>query len=112
MLSDTIRDLKRHTAKHILQSMHEEPESRREWILFQFRHAAQQHVRNKEYQIWAHENHAIEISPYIKNMSGSKIDYIHNNPVENGVVEHAEEYIYGSSRDYAGRKGLIKLVMW
>jgi hypothetical protein len=112
MLSDIIRDFKRHTAKLILQSMIEEPESRREWILFQFRYAASQHVRNKEYQVWTHESHAIEISPYIKNMSKSKLDYIHNNPIENGIVENAEEYIYSSAKDYAGRKGLVKLMMW
>jgi REP-associated tyrosine transposase len=112
MLSDTIRDLKRHTAKQLLQSLREEPESRREWILFQFSHAAQQHARNKDYQVWTHENHAIEISPYIKGMSKSRLYYIHNNPVKNGLVEDAEDYVYSSARDYAGRKGLVKLVMW
>ncbi len=111
-LSGTVRDFKRHTAKQILQTMEQGPESRREWILFQFRRAAQQHVRNKEFQVWAHESHAIEISPYIKDMSKSKIDYIHNNPVENGLVENAEDYLYSSARDYAGRKGLVKLAMW
>ena len=111
-LSDTIRDFKRHTAKQILQSMQHEAESRREWILFQFRQAAKQHVRNKDYQAWTYENHAIEISPYIKNMSQSKLSYIHNNPVENGLVKNAEDYLYSSARDYAGRKGLIKLVIW
>jgi REP element-mobilizing transposase RayT len=111
-LSGTIRDLKRHTAKQILQSVQEEPESRREWILQQFRQAAQQHVRNKDYQVWTHESHAVEISPYIRDMSKSRLDYIHNNPVENGLVENAEHYVYSSARDYAGRKGLVKLVMW
>ncbi|MBS1914939.1 MAG: transposase, partial [Bacteroidetes bacterium] len=96
-LSDTIRDFKRHTAKQILQTIQQEPESRREWILFQFRHAAQQHVRNKEFQVWTYESHAIEISPYIKDMSKSKMDYIHNNPVENGLVENAEDYLYSSA---------------
>ncbi|MFC4232784.1 transposase [Parasediminibacterium paludis] len=32
-LSDTIRDLKRHTAKQILLSVQSEPESRRDWLL-------------------------------------------------------------------------------
>jgi REP element-mobilizing transposase RayT len=41
-LSDTIRDMKRHCSKQILQSIETEPESRREWILFQFKRAAQQ----------------------------------------------------------------------
>jgi REP element-mobilizing transposase RayT len=48
-LSDTIRDLKRHTAKQILLSVKSEPESRRDWLLQGFRQAASAHVRNKDY---------------------------------------------------------------
>ena len=33
LLSDILRDFKRHTAKHILNSIKDEQESRREWIL-------------------------------------------------------------------------------
>ena len=112
LLSDTIRDLKRHTAKEILKSIQEPGESRRELILQQFREAAKMHVRNKEFQVWTHENHAVEISPYIREMGLSKLTYIHQNPVEAGIVENAEEYLFCSARDYAGRKGLIKLLMW
>jgi REP element-mobilizing transposase RayT len=111
-LSDTIRDFKRHTAKQILESIQEEYESRRVWILFQFKHAAQQHIRNKDYQVWTHESHAVEIDPYINDMSTSKMNYIHNNPVEAGLVEKPEDYLYSSARNYAGMKGLVKLVMW
>ena len=111
-LSDTIRDLKRHTAKTILESIQDEPESRRVWMLFQFKQAAQQHVRNKEYQLWTHENHAVAIDPYLKNMGESKLHYIHNNPVEAGIVENAADYLYSSAVDYAGKKGLVKLAMW
>ena len=38
-----------------------------------------------------------------------KLDYIHNNPVEVGFVCKAEDYIYSSARDYAGKKGLLKI---
>ena len=36
-----------------------------------------------------------------------KIDYVYNNPVEEGLVYKAEEYVYSSAIDYAGQKGLI-----
>lgn len=32
---------------------------------------------------------------------------IHNNPVENEIVDEAEDYLYSSARDYAGKQGLI-----
>lgn len=109
-LSNTIRDLKRHTSKTILQSIEQEPESRREWMLFLFKKAAQQHTRNNEYQLWTHENHAVGIDDsYVKNMFTSKLEYIHNNPVKEGYVTKAEDYLYSSARDYNGLNGLIDI---
>ena len=111
-LSDTVRDLKRHTAKYILLGIEEVSESRKDWILYQFRLGGRQQAGNKQFQVWTHENHAVEINPYIKDMGKSKMDYIHANPVRAGYVENPEDYLYSSARDYAGLKGLIKLAMW
>jgi hypothetical protein len=36
-----------------------------------------------------------------------KIDYIHNNPVHDEIVDEPEYYWYSSAPDYAGKKGLI-----
>lgn len=38
-----------------------------------------------------------------------KLEYIHMNPVEAGFVENAEDYLYSSTRDYYGKKGLVEL---
>jgi REP element-mobilizing transposase RayT len=110
-LSNTIRDLKRHTSKTILQSIQNEPESRRDWMLFQFKKAAEQHTRNNEYQLWTHENHAIGIDPHINNMFLSKLHYIHNNPVKEGYVDNATDYLYSSARDYNNSKGLVQVAV-
>jgi REP element-mobilizing transposase RayT len=110
-LSNTIRDLKRHTSKTILQSIQNEPESRRDWMFFQFKKAAQQHVRNNEYQLWTHENHAIGIDLHISDMFLSKLHYIHNNPVREGYVDNATDYLYSSARDYAYIKGLVQVAV-
>ena len=61
-LSDIIRDFKKFTAKSILDYIEEDnPESRKEWLLHRFRYNASNHLRNSEYQVWTHDNHAIEI---------------------------------------------------
>jgi len=62
--------------------------------------------------LWTHDNHAIAIDPNIRYMGESKLGNIHNNPVEAGIVETAAEYLYSSAMDYAGRRELVKLVMW
>ena len=37
------------------------------------------------------------------------MNYVHANPVEAGIVENAEDYLYSSARDYAGIKGLLEI---
>lgn len=40
-------------------------------------------------------------------MIQQKIDYIHSNPVEEGIVFRAEDYRYSSASDYAGIRGVL-----
>ncbi len=99
-LSQTIGDIKKFTSKKILQSIKEESESRRNWLLFMFERAAKKHKRNKKYQVWTHENHSIFL--YSEKFIKERLMYIHNNPVKSGIVEKPEAYLYSSARNYAG----------
>ena len=36
-----------------------------------------------------------------------KISYIHNNPVEEGIVTIPEYYLYSSTKDNSGEKGML-----
>lgn len=110
-LSDTIRDLKKYTARNILESICNEPESRREWLLHRFEWNASRYVRNSKYQVWTHENHAISISS--KEFFRQKLDYIHKNPARAGWVEKEEDYTYSSAAAlYKGKIGQIPLEVW
>jgi len=53
----------------------------------------------------------LSIDLWTKEVYIQKMEYIHNNPVDAGIVEKAEEYIYSSARDYYYGKqcGLIKI---
>ena len=106
-LSDTIREIKSFTARKILDAIDTESESRREWMLNIFGFCAKQHKRNEQYQIWTHENHAEIV--YSNAFMDQKIKYIHENPVQAGIVERAEDYLYSSARNYAGMEGLIEV---
>jgi REP element-mobilizing transposase RayT len=108
-LSDTVRDLKRHTATKIIDAIEQEPESRKDWMLFQFNKAATLHKRNKEFQFWTHENHAVYLDPHMPDMFDSRRHYIHQNPVRAGWVRAAEDYVYSSAIDFAGGKGLVHI---
>jgi REP element-mobilizing transposase RayT len=58
-LSATIGDIKKYTSKKIIETIQTINESRNEWLLNRFSFNAKQNSRNKNYQVWTHENHAI-----------------------------------------------------
>ena len=51
----------------------------------------------------------ITIDPLDHFMHDQKIDYIHANPVVEGIVEKEEDYLYSSARDFYGMEGLVKI---
>lgn len=97
-LSDTIRDLKKYTARNIIDAINSQTESRKKWLLNEMAFAARKHKRNSNFQFWTHENHAIELST--NKMLDQRLNYIHQNPVKAGIVENAEDYLYSSARNY------------
>jgi putative transposase len=107
-LSDILRDFKRHTAKYILAELQENSqESRREWILGILQSVGKQNQKNKTYQFWRQDNHPIEL--FKAETIKQKLEYIHNNPVEEGIVQNPEDYLYSSARNYAGLEALIEI---
>ncbi len=63
---------------------------------------------NKDFQFWVQDSHPIEL--FSDEVYYQKMDYIHMNPVVSGFVDQPEYWLYSSTRDYAGIKGLIELV--
>jgi len=106
-LSGIIRDFKTHTSKEIIQSIIEFPESRREWMLFQFNIRGKMNSRNSNYQFWTQENHPIQLDTTEK--IEQRLNYIHENPVRSGIVEESIHFIYSSAPDYADKKGLVPI---
>lgn len=109
-LSDILRDLKKFTGRQIIKAIENNgQESRKEWMLSIFREQGEKNSRNSRYQFWRQENHPVEL--YSSGFTGQKIHYIHQNPVEAGLVERPEHYLYSSARDYYSgeRLGLLEV---
>lgn len=107
LLKDTIRDFKKFTSKKIIEQIQNEPESRREWMLSLFEAAAEQGKRHKNYKFWQEGNHAIEL--FSENFVWDKINYIHNNPVEAGLVKDPCDWIYSSASNYQEMESIIEI---
>lgn len=80
-------------------------ESRKEYLLQQFKKAAESSSNVNNFQFWRHDNKPIEL--WSNKVIQEKIDYIHDNPVEAGLVFRAEDYVYSSAVDYSGERGLL-----
>ncbi|MFT3676829.1 MAG: transposase [Chitinophagaceae bacterium] len=110
-LSNLLRDFKKFTSKEILSAIEaNQRESRRNWMLSIFRDAGQRNSRNKNYQFRRQDNQPQEL--YSSAFIFQKMNYIHNDPVEAGIVEKPEHYMYSSAKDYYFTKkcGLLDLV--
>ena len=100
-------DFKRFTSKKLVKMIRDNPrESRKEYLLEQFKSAAKSSSNVNEYQFWRHDNKPIEL--WSNKVIKEKIDYIHRNPVAEGLVYHPEDYVYSSAIDYSGEQGLLE----
>jgi len=109
--SDILRDFKKYTSKQIIAAIeNNKQESRKDWMLKIFREHGEKNSRNTNYQTWRQDNRPKEL--YSSAFIVQKINYIHNNPVEAGIVERPEHYLYCSARDYhyGERVGMLPVV--
>ena len=108
-LSDIVRDFKKHTSKTIIKAIEDNrQESRRNWMLWIFKSAGNKNTNNTNYQFWRQDNQPKELET--NHFKEQKLNYIHQNPVESGVVIEAQHYMYSSAIDYAGGKGLLDIL--
>ena len=100
-LEGIIRDIKKFTSVKIVEAIRKNPqESRRDWLIWFFERAGKRNANNKNFQFWQQHNHPIELNS--NSMIDQRLDYIHNNPVEAGIVLSPEDYLYSSAINYAG----------
>ena len=76
---------------------------RLQWVEDHLLHDNNLFSRNKEYQFWQQDNHAIQLET--AEFTLDKLNYMHNNPIKAGIVGKAEEYLFSSARDYYHGKG-------
>ena len=107
-ISDIIRDFKKYTSKQIAKAIETVGESRREWLLNAMRKEANRIGRAVNYKLWKDDNHAICIDGKTINIK-ERLNYIHENPVRNGLVLNDWDYVYSSAMDYQGKKGLVNI---
>ena len=101
-LQDILRDHKKFTAKKIVDAIAANgQESRREWMLPMLK------TEDGAVHFWQHDLHPIWLrTPAVIEQ---KLNYIHMNPVKEGLVAEAHHYLYSSAAAYAGIPALLEV---
>jgi REP element-mobilizing transposase RayT len=104
-LNILLGNFKSYTSKRLIKQIEENSgESRKEWMLRIFNYFGKGNSQNEEYQFWQNGNHPIGLwSPKVIQQ---KIDYLHNNPVKQGIVATPEDYLYSSANEFSAIKVL------
>ena len=109
-LSDVMRDFKKYTSKLIVKTISEIAESRKHWLLNYFAYAGRYDPKITNYKFWQEGLHPIEITS--GKFIDQKINYIHQNPVEAGIVYRAEDYVWSSAAQYSGEyNSLLEVIV-
>jgi REP element-mobilizing transposase RayT len=94
-LAETRRDLKKFTARQILDQLKLEG---RQWLLNQLAYFCTAHKRESGYQVWQEGVHPQSITS--DEMMLQKLEYLHNNPVKRGFVASPEHWVYSSAHEW------------
>jgi putative transposase len=91
-----LRDFKSYTAKRIIEMIKTSvTESRKDWLIYLFKFYAKTHNQNSEYMFWQKTSHPTEL--ITNKVFQQKVDYIHRNPVETGIINDECSYVYSSA---------------
>jgi REP element-mobilizing transposase RayT len=103
-LGKIIKELTSHTAREIIKLAEQHNKA---WLLNQLSFYRQKHKISSTHQVWQEGYHAKLISS--EEMVRQKIEYIHHNPVRAGLAEKPEDWLYSSSRNYAGLPAVLDI---
>ena len=94
-LTRVMADLKRHTARRLLEQLESE---QADWLLNQLRYYRAEHKTESEHQLWQEGFHPQAIPS--DEIMRQKLEYLHNNPVKRGLVASPEHWRYSSAHEW------------
>jgi REP element-mobilizing transposase RayT len=94
-LPRVLADLKRHTARRLLEQLETE---RCEFLLHQFRRLRTAHKSESEHQVWQEGFHPQAMVS--DEIMLQKLEYLHSNPVKRGLVASPEHWRYSSAHEW------------
>lgn len=105
LLSAVLRDLKKYTSRKITKKLENENSIESVEALKIFEDTGRRLKRITKYKVWQDGNRPVVL--YSNKFIWQKLEYIHNNPVEYGIVKNPEDYLFSSARNYADMESVL-----
>jgi len=102
-----IRDLKKFTSGEIIRILENDDENL--YRIEVFKDAATKIRSNKYLKVWQDGYHPDMI--YSNKFFFQMLKYIHQNPIQAGIVDLAEDYYYSSARNYAELSAPLEIII-
>lgn len=96
-LSDILRDFKRFTSRSISKAATRLKDEKR-LAVFSAARSKGRAQNTSRYQVWQEGSHPEAI--FSREFAQTKLNYIHRNPIDAGLVESIEDWPYSSARAY------------
>jgi putative transposase len=107
-LTRAVADLKRHTARRVLEQLEAD---RCEWLLERLRQLRHPRKVESEYQFWQEGFHPQAM--VTDEIMMQKLEYLHNNPVKRGLVASPEHWRYSSAHEWLpGANPALRVDQW
>ncbi|ODT35029.1 MAG: hypothetical protein BGN92_10570 [Sphingobacteriales bacterium 41-5] len=110
LLGDIRKGFKQFTSEKIIEAIHSEPMEKQSWMLQRFEKPAGLFSGHKKPGCWKKVKDPILIDCSNPDSMAEHLEFIHNAPVKERVVQYPADYYYSSARDYVdGISGLVKI---
>lgn len=110
LLGDIRKGFKQFTSEKIIEAIHSEPAEKQSWMLHRFEKSAGLFSSQKKLECWKKVKEPLQIDCNKPELMAEHLEFVHNAPVKERVVQYAADYYYSSARDYAdGAAGLVKI---
>jgi REP-associated tyrosine transposase len=107
-LAQVLADLKRYSARRLIEELEKE---NRGWLLRELRRARPAHKSESVHQVWQEGSHPQAVMSDA--IMEQKLEYVHNNPVKRGLVASPEHWRYSSAYErLPGALPLLKVDRW
>lgn len=110
LLGDIRKGFKQFTSEKIIEAVYSEPIEKQSWMLQRFEKSTGLFSSQKKLEVWKKVKEPLLIDCNKPELMAEHLEFLHNAPVKERIVQYPADYYYSSARDYIDDiTGLVKI---